>query len=221
VFWRILPARSAGRPSKPRKTSPGHSNALTILRARIAGAERDAAELDRAHAFAARAHREMTATNAIAMRATQMAAFRKHVAAREKHMAVALAHAGEIAKAFRQFQLESEAMISVLPSGTSFPTMAIGDLGLGGNLLGGCDKLLLSEMFRLGAVPDASGRVAVLSFAKPTIVTQRGQPDRIPPGLEVLQQGHDALLREIEGQVQRLDEQLMRRASAKAEGVAA
>ncbi len=187
---------------------PGSDQRLAGLRQQITDAERSVAELKRAHQLAQLLDREALALGAIAMRAEQLAAFKKHVTAREKHFAVALSHAAELAKAFRQFLFESEGMVSVLPSGTAFPALAVGELGLGGNLLGGCDKLLLAEMFRLGAVPDANGRIGILPFAKPTIMTQRGQPDKIPPSLEVLQEAHDALIREIEAQVQRLDEKL-------------
>jgi hypothetical protein len=193
---------------------PGSAERLAGLRQQITDAERDVAELERALTFAARADNEALALGAIAMRAEQLSAFKTHVTAREKFFAVALTHAAELARAYRAFLLESEGMVSVLPSGTFFPTLGIGELGLGGNLLGGCDKLLLAEMFRLGAAPDATGRVGILPFAKPTIMTQRGQPDKIPPSLDVLQEGHDALIKEIEAQVRRLDEKLMRSASA-------
>jgi hypothetical protein len=200
---------------------PGSAERLAGLRQQITDAERDVAELERALTFAARADNEALALGAIAMRASQLAAFKKHVTAREKHFAIAVTHAQEMAKAYRQFLLESEGMASVLPSGTFFPTLAVGELGLGGNLLGGCDRLLLAEMFRLGAQPDGSGRVGILPFAKPTSMTQRGLPDKIPPSLDVLQEGHDALIKEIEAQVRRLDEKLMRTASAPAKTEAA
>jgi hypothetical protein len=40
----------------------------------------------------------------------------------------------------------------------------------------------------------------------------RDEPEKIPPGLEVLRQAHDALLAEIDGQIARLDETQMREA---------
>jgi hypothetical protein len=193
---------------------PGSAERLAGLRQQIADAERGVSEMERAHQLAQLLDREALARGAIAMRAEQLAAFKRHVTAREKHFAVALTHAAEMAKAYRQFLLESEGMISVLPSGTAFPTLAIGELGLGGNLLGGCDKLLLAEMFRLGAQPDGSGRVGILPFVKPLLVTQRGQPEKIPPSLDLLQESHDGLIKEIEAQVRRLDEKLMHTASA-------
>jgi hypothetical protein len=200
---------------------PGAAKRLADLRSKIVAAERDAAELARAHKTALQLDRESVAADAIAMRATQLAAFRKHVAAREKFMATALEHAAGMAKTFQQFQAESEAMVSVLPSGTAFPVMTMGENGLSGNLLGGCDRLLLAEMFRIGATPDKNGRRAVLPFAKPQILQLRDEPDKIPPGLQVLQEAHDAMLREIEGQIARLDSEAMERATAEPKGVAA
>jgi hypothetical protein len=200
---------------------PGAAERLGELRLKITDAERTAAEIERAHQLAQLLDREALARGAIAMRGEQLSAFKKHVTAREKHFAVALTHAAEMAKAFRHFLFESEGMVSVLPSGTAFPTLAVGELGLGGNLLSGCATLLLSEMFRVGASRDANGRVGILPFAKPLLVTQRGDPGKIPPALETLQAGHDALIREIEAQVKRLDEKLMRTASAPAKTEAA
>jgi hypothetical protein len=102
----------------------------------------------------------------------------------------------------------------VLPSGTALPTLAMGENGLSGNLLGSCDRLLLAEMYRLGAKQDGDGRRApTLPFAKPQVIELRDQPDRIRPGLDVLQEAHDALLREIEGQIARLDAKVMQAAT--------
>jgi hypothetical protein len=193
---------------------PGGAKRLADLRSKISAAEREVAELTRAHELAARLDRENVAASAVSLRASQFAAFREHVAAREKHMAAALAHAGEMAKAYRQFMFESEAMVSVLPSGTALPTLAMGENGLSGNLLGSCDRLLLAEMYRLGAEQDGDGRRApTLPFAKPQVMELRDQPDRIRPGLDVLQEAHDAMLREIEGQIARLDAKVMQAAS--------
>jgi hypothetical protein len=192
----------------------GAAKRLADLRSKISAAEREVSELTRAHELAARLDRENIAASAISLRGSQFAAFRKHVAAREKHMAAALVHAGEMAKNYRQFMFESEAMVSVLPSGTAMPTLHMGVNGLSGNLLGSCDRLLLAEMYRLGAEQDADGRRApTLPFSRPQTIDLRDQPDRIRPGLDVLQEAHDAMLREIEGQIARLDAKVMQAAS--------
>lgn len=199
---------------------PGAQQHLADVRSRLDAAEREERELEGAYALAKRLDRESLAASAIAMRAEQRTVFRKHLTQREKYMAVALHHAAEMAKAYTQFQLETQEMVSVLPSGTALPTLAMGINGLSGNLIGGGDRLLLAEIFRTGAIRDERGRRAVIPFSKPQVLTMRDEPEKIPAGLEVLREAHDALLREIDGQIANLDGDLLRRASA-VDGVAA
>jgi hypothetical protein len=98
-------------------------------------------------------------------------------------------------------------MISVLPSGTAFPTMTMGENGLSGNLLSSCEKLLLAEMYRLGQA--SNGRRAPLPFAKPQTVQLRDEPAKIPPGIDTLREAHAAMLRDVEAQIARLDAEVM------------
>jgi hypothetical protein len=109
-----------------------------------------------------------------------------------------------------------------LPSGTAFPTLAMGENGLSGNILGACDRLLLAEMFRIGAQHQQPGRgFPVLPFARPQIVQLRDEPGKIPPQIDTLREAHAVVLREIEGQVAKLDSAAMERATAEPKGVAA
>ena len=189
----------------------GAEKALAAHRSRIEMAERQESEMRRAVALAERLDREAAAGSAVAMHAEQLAAFRNHVGSREKAMKRGLEHAAEMAKAFAEFTVMTEAMVGVLPSGTAFPVMAMGENGLSGNLLSSCEKLLLAEMFRLG---DASnGRRAPIPFSKPQTVSMRDNPGEIPPGIEVLKAAHQAMLRDIEQQVAKLDAEIMNAAT--------
>jgi hypothetical protein len=204
------------------ENAPGAVKRLADLRSRIAGAEREVGELTRAHETALRLDRQSAAAGAIKMRREQLAAFKGHMADREKAMATAIEHAGKMATAFAEFLSHSEKMVSVLPSGTVFPTLAMGDNGLSGNILGACDRLLLAEMFRIGAQHAQPGRgLPVLPFSKPQIVQQRDEPGKIPPQIDTLREAHAVVLREIEGQVTKLDSQAMERATQAPKGAAA
>jgi hypothetical protein len=199
------------------ENAPGAVKRLADLRVRITNAERDVADLTKAQALASQIDREAVAAARVKMRREQLAAFKGHVVAREKFMLTALEHAAAMAAAYTAFQFESEAMISVLPSGTSFPAMAMGENGISGNLLGSCERLLLAEMYRIGAKHDERGRRAILPFAKPQVVALRDEPDKIRPSAEVLKEAHAAVLREIEGQIERLNSETVKAAT----GVAA
>ncbi|MGY4460890.1 hypothetical protein [Bradyrhizobium sp. LB13.1] len=195
---------------------PGAADKLAGHRAKIEAANTAASELRGALRLARKLDRQADASAAIQMRDDQLSAFRSHVGSREGAMKRALEHAAEMAKAFAEFTVETEAMIGVLPSGTSFPTMTIGENGLSGNLLGSCEKLLLAEMYRLGEARN--GRRAPLAFAKPQVISLRDVPEEIPPGIEVLKRAHQAMLQDIEQQVLRLDAAQM---SAATQGEAA
>jgi hypothetical protein len=69
---------------------PGASKRLGDLRTTIANAQRDVAELEKAHAVAARLDRQSDAAGAAAMRAEQFAIFKKHADARLKAMATVM-----------------------------------------------------------------------------------------------------------------------------------
>ncbi|MEH2546657.1 hypothetical protein V1283_003302 [Bradyrhizobium sp. AZCC 2262] len=186
---------------------PGGAEKLAGHRAKIDSAKTAVDELRAAHRLAAKLDRQAVAAGAIAMRAEQMAAFKSYVSSREKAMKRSLDHAAEMARAFAEFSVLTEAMVGVLPTGTNFPTMTMGENGLSGNLLSSCEKLLLAEMYRLGEA--SNGRRAPLPFAKPQVVSLRDVPGEIPPGIEVLKVAHQAMLHDIEQQVSRLDSEQM------------
>jgi hypothetical protein len=201
---------------------PGAAKRLADLRSKISAAEREVSELTRAHELAARLDREGVAAGAIKMRGEQLAAFKGHMADRENAMATAIEHSGKMAIAFAESLMHSEKMISVLPSGTAMPTLSMGENGLSGNILGACDSLLLAEMYRVGAQHAQPGRgLPVLPFSRPRIVQLRDEPGKIPPQIETLKEAHAVVLREIEGQVTKLDSQAMERATQAPKGAAA
>jgi hypothetical protein len=188
------------------ENAPNAAKRLAGLRSQIADAERSVTELTKAHALAIRLDRQSDATGRAKMRSEQLAAFQKHgrdrVAAAEKMLTAAAV----MATAMQEYGTSTQAMVGVLPAGTSLPVMAMGRIGEFGGALGNLELLLSAEFYRLGAgLEPFNGQRFYVAFAKqPTL----GSTDHrtMQPGLDAFREAHAAIGAEIEGQLTKLNE---------------
>jgi hypothetical protein len=202
------------------ENAPGGAKRLAGLRQQIADAEREVSELERAHVFAARADREASAAGAVALRAEQFAIMKKHAANRLNSAAIVMEALATASKAFSEYAIETNAMVVALPTGTRMAFMGMGRNGYGGSWIGDLKTLIAAEAFRL-TVTDELGRGARLPFAQAPELTS-DNPGALTPAIDVLTEAQETVLRDIEGQMRRLnDEQMEAAAALRIEGKAA
>lgn len=185
----------------------GAPKRLFDLRAKISTAEREVAELEKAHALAETIDRQSAVTAAANMRAEQLVEFKKQFAAREKAMALVLKAAADMAAAFGEYSEATLRAAVAVPTGTVAIAMSIGAEGHGGIAFGPADRLVLSELYRLAPERhDGIGRF-VLPFAKPPNEMMRGLPTDIAPGLDELIAADAAIVANIEAQIKKLNDE--------------
>jgi hypothetical protein len=194
--------------------APGASKRLGDLRTTIANAQRDATELEKAHAVAARIDRQTAVTAAVQMRSEQLAEFKEQFGLREKAMGAVLKAASEMASAYGEYSEATLRAATATPSGTVVPIMAIGANGSYGAVFGPCERLILTEIFR--CAPDRLDGIGrfVLPFAKAPNELDRGNPEAIRPGIDEMRDAHVAIIADIESQIEKLNEQAMAGAAA-------
>ncbi|OAF17852.1 hypothetical protein [Bradyrhizobium neotropicale] len=194
----------------------GADKRLADLRARVAMADREVAELEKAHALAARLDRQAAVQAVAEMRAEQLADFKVNMEQREKAMAKVMEAAALMAKAYAEYSEATLAAQIAMPTGTSIPVMAVGPDGVYGPVFGPCERLILSELWRL-APPrsDGIGRFFV-PFAKPTVELFRRQPEAMPAGIDELRSANQAIVIDVEKQVAKMNESAMAAASKEA-----
>ena len=192
----------------------GSEKALSQHRSRVEAAERQVSELRRAVDLAERLDREAVARHSAQMRAEQLAAFKKAMAARERAMVAVLDAAGAMAAAFANYAQASLDAQAAAPYGTSLPKMQMGPLGTMGAAFGPGESLILAELWRI-APPrgDGQGRWA-LPFAKPPSPIQRDHR-QLKPAIQEFKSANEAILRSVEEQVASLDQQQLAAASEK------
>jgi hypothetical protein len=202
------------------ENAPGAAKRLAGLRQQIADAEREVSELERAHTYAARADREASASGAVALRAEQFAIMKKHAEIRLKKAAILMEALATASKAFSEYAIETNAMVVALPTGTRMAFLGMGRNGYGGSWIGDLKSLIAAECFRL-TVTDERGRGARLPFAQAPELTSNN-PGALTPAIELMTEAQETALRDIEGQMNRLnDEQMAAAAAARIEGQAA
>ncbi len=198
----VGPARLAAE-----EGAPNAAKGLADLRSKIAAAEREVDELEKAHALAAKLDRQSDATAAAAMRAEQFAVMKQHAAARLKALETVMAALATAAKAYSEYAIETNAMVVAVPTGTHMGFVALGRNGYGRSWLGDLKALIAAEAFRL-TVADEHGRGARLPFAKQPELTS-DDPGAITPAIDVFTEAQEAVLRDIEAQMQRLSAEAM------------
>lgn len=190
---------------------PGASKRLADLRTTIAGAQRDVAELEKALTVATRIDRQGDVAAVTAMRAEQFALFKKHGEARLKAMATVMDALATAAVAYSQYAIETNAMVVALPTGTRMSFMAMGRNGYAGSWVGDCKSLITGEAFRL-TIADEHGRGARLPFAtQPELSTDDHRT--IVPAIDIITEAQESVLRDIEGQMNRLNAERMAQAA--------
>jgi hypothetical protein len=191
---------------------PGALKRLTDLRTRISTGELAVAELEKAHELAARIDRQAHVAAATQMRAEQFAEFKKEFGAREKAMAAVLEAARDMAAAYGEYSEATLRTLSALPAGTVVPPMSIGSEGFAGPAFGPCERLILAELWRLA--PDREDGIGrfVLPFAKSSTVFVRENPEAIKPGIDEFAAADQAIVADIEKQIEKLDQAAMQRA---------
>jgi hypothetical protein len=192
----------------------GAEKNLIAHRSKIDAAERKVSEQRKAVVLAECLDRQAAANGMAKIRAEQLAEFKKQMTDREKAMAVVLAAAATMAKAYGEFSEATLAAQIAAPIGTNIPPMSIGPNGLYGNVFGRCEILIQTELWRL-APPRADGRGrSLLPFAKPLSPLSPGDPASLPPGIDEMRHAHAAILTDIEKQIAMLDQRAMAAASA-------
>jgi hypothetical protein len=192
----------------------GAPKRLFDLRAKISTAEREVGELEKAYELAARIDRQTDVAAATRMREEQLVEFKMQFAAREKAMAAVLKAAADMAAAYGEYSEATLRTLSALPAGTVVPPMSIGSEGFAGPAFGPCERLILAELWRLA--PDREDGIGrfVLPFAKSSTVFVRENPEAIKPGIDEFAAADQAIIADIEKQIEKLDQAAMQRALA-------
>ena len=120
--------------------------------------------------------------------------------------------AADMATHFAQYSEATLAAQIAVPVGTSIPVMMLGAQGEFGPAWGPCGRLIAAEAYRLAPErSDGIGRF-VLPWAQPSSEQTRGMPSSIRPGIDELVAADNAIVAEIEGQIQKLNNQAQRAA---------
>jgi hypothetical protein len=193
------------------EAKPGADKALANHRAKIETAERVVSEMAGAVKLAERLDLEADAVGVATLRAEQLAAFERFGAERVKAMTEIIQCVAKSTKAFDRYVIATRAMVDAVPTGTRLPVMGFGGDGNSGNWLGDGEILIGREAYRLAELAGAPK----LSFAKPPPLSHGTSAKKMQPAAEILEETQAAALRELTGQVARLN-----RADLEAAGVA-
>jgi hypothetical protein len=193
----------------------GATKQLAELRTKISSAEREVFELEQAHSLAMKLDRQSNAAGAAAMRAEQFTVMKKCAEARLKSVATIMEAVATAAKAYSEYVTITNQMVVALPTGTRMGFIAMGRNGYGGSWVGDLKSLIASEAWRLTAI-DARGRGARLPFAEQPELTSTDHT-KLPPAIDVMTEAQESMLRDVEAQMTRLNDEQM----AQAGGVAA
>jgi hypothetical protein len=187
------------------ENAPNAARRLAVLRSQIIDAERAVTEYTKAHTLAARLDRQSDAATRATMRAEQRTAFLKHGKERLSAAEEILTAAAAMSSAMQRYGVATRQMVAVKPIGTALPIMSLGPNGIYGGALGNLELLLTSEFYRLGAgLEPFNGQRFYIPFAKqPTL----GSTDHraMQPGMDAFRDAHEAIVKEIEGQIAKID----------------
>jgi len=192
----VLEASEGGRDAE---------KALAAHRSKIDAAQRAVVELRQAAAFAEKQDRLTAAADAANIRADQLVEFKAAMADREQGMAKVLAAVAAMAAAYGEYSAATVRAQVAVPSGTAVPAMSMGPEGLYGPAWGPCERLVLSELFRLAPQrQDGAGRL-VMPFARAPSEMVRYDPGAIPAGIDEFRDADKVILADIEKQIERLN----------------
>lgn len=179
---------------------PGAAERLAGHRERVDAARRAADELRAALELSERLDREADAVGASSLRAEQLAAFERFGAERVEAMTEVIQCVGKSAQAFARYATATASMVNSVPTGTRLPLMGFGD-GTGGNWLGDGEILIGREAYRVAELAGAPK----LPFARNPPLSHGTSAKRMLPATEILEETQAAVLRELTGQVARLN----------------
>ncbi|SDJ43999.1 hypothetical protein SAMN05216338_104973 [Bradyrhizobium sp. Rc2d] len=178
---------------------PGAAGKLAAHREKIEAAKRAVDELRAALQLALRLDSEAAGAAAIQMRAEQLAVFEKAAAERVEAMAAVLEKIAEATIEWARYTQATAELATALPTGTFLPAMNFGD---GGSFLGSGEALIGREAWRVaGAGPKPP-------FAKAPPLTAGDDTTKMRPARETLQEAHQAVLRSVRAQVEKLDREV-------------
>jgi hypothetical protein len=202
------------------ENAPNAAKRLAVLRSQITDAERAVAEYTKAYTLAARIDRQSDAVAGEKMRTDQFAAFLKHGKERLSAAEKMFEAAATMSSAMQAYGASTQAMISVLPAGTSLPVgMSMGRVGEYGGALSNLELLLSAEFWRLAAAADVPyGKRFSVPFGKqPTM----GNSDHrtMQPAAIVFGEAHAAIISEIEGQLAKIAAKAMTAATGEPEAL--
>ncbi|MGA2056914.1 MAG: hypothetical protein ABSG88_16565 [Bradyrhizobium sp.] len=181
----------------------GADKRLADLRAKMTAADREVAELERAHTLALDLDRRATLSARAKMRQSQLQEFTGLARARDGAVSEIMGTLEKLANAYGRYISLTARAAGSLPIGTSLPTMAIGNNGTLGPAFGTLEGLIAAEAFRL--VETSAPIRTALPFAKAPSLGLTDNPHAVPPGAAVFHEATEAVLNEIRTQVESLD----------------
>jgi hypothetical protein len=181
----------------------GAKRDLQSIESKIDAAKRSRQQLRSAHRHALELDRKADIADAEKMREEQFAVCqaagaRRLIAAQTIFTALATA-----ATAMSEYAIQTNNMVTALPSGTNVGILSMGHNGWAGSWIGNLANLIAAEAYRL-AISDKDGRGARLPFARaPDVRTDN--PASIEPAMEILENTQAHAMREIELQLEKLN----------------
>lgn len=182
----------------------GAEKKLAQLETQIGAARRELQKLQSAHSHAVLLDRRNTASAAAKLRDEQLADFTAAMQARGKEMAAVLQAAATMAAAFGRYSEQTLRASISAPIGTVIPAMAIGPNGSYGPAFGPCERLILTELWRVAPErKDGAGRF-ILPIARSPSITNTDRA-AFSPALEEFATANRAIVAEIATQVEQLN----------------
>lgn len=182
---------------------PGAADKLAGHRSKIEAAKTAVDELRAALRLAVKLDRRSDAAAAATMRVEQFSIMKQRAEVRLKAVATIMEAVATAAKAYNEYALATNQMVVAIPTGTRLGQIHIGRNGYGGSWIGDLKDLIASEAYRVAPI-DAHGRGARLPFANAPEITST-DPGKFPPAIDLMTDAQQAVLRDIEGQMQRLN----------------
>jgi hypothetical protein len=197
----------------------GADKALAGHRSKIELAACSVSELRRAVHLAAKLDRKSAAGEAERMRADQFGAFLKHGKERLSAAEKMFEAAATMSSAMQAYGASTQAMVGVLPAGTSLPVMSMGRVGEFGGALSNLELLLSAEFWRLAADADVPyGRRFSVPFAKQPTMANADHRAMLPAA-EVFRTAHAAIISEIQAQLAKIAAKAMTAATGEPEAL--
>lgn len=193
------------------ENAPGAPKKLFDVRAKISAAEREVIELEKAYALATRLDRQADAAGAAMMRAEQFEVMKKSADVRLTALASIMEAIETAARAYSEYSLATNDMVVALPTGTRLGFVALGKNGYAGSWVGDLKQLIAAEAYRLTVIDD-QGRGARLPFAEQPELTSSDHT-KLPAGLDLMREATESILRDVEAQMNRLNDEQMQRAA--------